>query len=93
MPYFVEKLDGSFELAEGELNIEELGQDIVAAYTVAEKFSRAMTFKGESLIKKPERRHRCADGSLKFRSEMTEEDIAFLNAKMEKARKARKKAE
>lgn len=90
--YILEKLDGSFELCEGTLNPEALGNDVVAGYTVAQKFARAMTFKAEDMQPKKERKFRCADGQLRYKHEMTEEDKKFLSDKMAKARAARKAA-
>ena len=92
MPHFIEKVDGSFEFVNADVNEENLGEEVVAAYVVSEKLSRTSTFKRETVAPKQERRFRCQDGTLKLKSEMTDEDIAFLNEKMAKARSARKKA-
>lgn len=92
MPYFIENADGSFELIEKDFVMEELSDDIVAAYTINEKISRTATFKRESLAPKAERRFRCRDGQLRAKSEMSDEDREFLKEKMEKTRAARGKA-
>lgn len=94
MPYFIEKPEDVFEKVEGELVVEDLAVDVVAAYVISEKVSRAATFKRESLVQKPARRFRCQDGVLRTKDEMSDADKAFLKAKMEKTRAARgKKAE
>ena len=92
MPYFIEKPEGVFEKVEGELVVEELAADVIAAYVISEKVSRAATFKRESLAPKPERRFRCRDGQLRTKSQMSQEDQDFLKEKMEKTRAARGKA-
>lgn len=92
MPYFIETVDGGFELIEKPFAMEDLTDNIVAAYTVNEKISRTSSFKREVLAPKPERRFRCKDGQLRTKAEMSDEDKAFLKEKMAKTRAARGKA-
>lgn len=89
MPYFEEKHDGTLVKVEEELNMETIGDDVLAIYTVNEKISRSTTFVRQSVAPKVERKFRCRDGQLKSRSEMNEDDIAFMKEKLQKARDAR----
>lgn len=89
MPYFIEKPEGQFTLIKGDLVVEELPDDIVAAYAVSEKISKTASFTRESLLPKKERRFRCRDGQLRTKSEMSEDDLNFLKEKMARTRAAR----
>lgn len=93
MPYFIEKPQGVFEKFEGELIVENLPADVVAAYVISERVSKQATFQRESLLPKKERRFRCRDGQLRTKSEMSEDDLAFMKEKMAKTRAARGKSE
>ncbi len=89
MSYFVERIDGQFELFQGTVDLGALPEDVLSVYIVSEKHTRTMSFNSESLVPKRQRRFRCQDGQLRTRDEMSQEDVAFLAAKMANARAAR----
>lgn len=87
--YFVIYVDGRIERVEGELNPENLGHDVESAYTVATVFKKQSVFKSESLVAKTERRIRMADGTMKFKHEMTADELAwYSNVRKEAAKRA-----
>jgi len=90
MPYFVENADGTYSLVDKDFVMEELGDEVVAAYTIEKKISRTVGFKSESLITKAPRRFRCKDGQLRTKEEMSEDDKLFMKQKMAKTRAAKK---
>lgn len=92
MPYFVEREGGVFEIVEKDFDMADLDEGVVAAYTIDQKVTRKTTFETERVKPKPERRFRCKDGKLRTKSEMSEEDKAFLSERMTKTRAARKSA-
>lgn len=88
--YFVEKADGSIEKVEAELNLDELGADVVAAYTVNEKFTRPVGFVATTVAKKNERAYMVPDGTggmiaIKT-SEMNAEQKAYRSEQMKVVR-------
>ena len=89
MSYFVERIDGQFELFQGTVDLGSLPEDVLSVYIVSEKHTRTMSFNSESLVPKRKRRFRCQDGQLRTREEMSLEDVAFLASKMANARNAR----
>lgn len=95
MPYFVEmtsgdvcKIDEEFDAATFDTN------DVEAVYTVARTYRMKRTLLPEGgKAKGAPRRYTLPDGSRKLRSEMSEAEINWLNAKIQKARDARGKKE
>lgn len=95
MPYFVEMTDGTIEKFEGDFDAQNFNDDgAEAVYTVARtyKMQRTLLPVGGKAKGAP-RRYSLPDGSRKLRSEMTEAEIEWLNAKIKKARDARGKKE
>ena len=88
--YFVEKIDGTIEKIDEDLNLEVLGGDVVAAYTVHQKFIRPVGFVATQVTKKNERAYMVPDGSggmiaLKA-SEMNAEQKAYRSEQMKGVR-------
>lgn len=81
MPYFVEKIDGSIEKVDAELNPETLAADVLAAYTVADVYSKQSVFKAKSMLPKINRRIKMPDGTMKFKEEMTPGELAWYREK------------
>ena len=77
--YFVEYQDGRIEKHEGVIDPAGLGGDVEAAYTVATVYAKQSVFQATDLVAKPDRRIRMADGSLKQKSEMTDEEKAWYS--------------
>lgn len=95
MPYFVEMTDGTIEKYEGDFDAQNFNDDgAEAVYTVGRtyKMQRTLLPVGGKAKGAP-RRYSLPDGSRKLRSEMTEAEIEWLNAKIKKARDARGKKE
>ena len=95
MLYFIEMTDGQIVKAEGEFDAQNFNDDgAEAVYTVARtyKMQRTLLPVGGK-VKGAPRRYTLPDGSRKLRSEMTEAEIEWLNAKITKAREARGKKE
>lgn len=95
MPYFVEMTDGTIVKAEGEFDAQNFNDEgVEAVYTVGRtyKMQRTLLPVGGKPKGAP-RRYTLPDGSRKLRSEMTEAEIEWLNAKIKKARDARGKKE
>ena len=95
MSYFVEMTDGTIEKCEGDFDAQNFSDDgAEAVYTVARtyKMQRTLLPVGGKAKGAP-RRYSLPDGSRKLRSEMTEAEIEWLNAKIKKARDARGKKE
>ena len=81
MPYFIEKIDGSIEKVDAELNPETLAADVLAAYTVADVYSKQSVFKAKSMLPKINRRIKMPDGTMKFKEEMTPGELEWYRAK------------
>ena len=81
MPYFIEKIDGSIEKVDAELNPEALAADVLAAYTVADVYSKQSVFKAKSMLPKINRRIKMPDGTMKFKEEMTPGELEWYRAK------------
>lgn len=77
MPYFIEYTDGRVEKFEGEVTPEELGPDVQAAYTVAKIYTRESVFKAKDLTPKIVRRIRLPSGELKFKEELTADELKW----------------
>ena len=74
MPYFIEYVGGEVKKFDGDLDPKSLGENVEAAYTIKEVYTKRPVFKAESLTPKIVRRVRMADGTMKLREEMTPEE-------------------
>ena len=95
MPYFIEMTDGQIVKVEEDFDAQTFsGEGAEAVYTVGRvyKMQRTLLPVGGK-VKGAPRRYTLPDGSRKLRSEMTEAEIEWLNAKITKAREARGKKE
>ena len=81
MPYFIEKIDGTIEKIDAELNPETLAADVQAAYTVADVYSKQSVFKAKSLLPKITRRIKLPDGTMKLKEELTPGELEWYRAK------------
>ena len=81
MPYFIEKIDGTIEKIDAELNPETLAADVQAAYTVADVYSKQSVFKAKSLLPKITRRIKLPDGTMKLKEEMTPGELEWYREK------------
>ena len=95
MPYFMEMTDGQIVKAEEDFDTQNFNSEgVEAVYTVGRtyKMQRTLLPVGGKAKGAP-RRYSLPDGSRKLRSEMTESELEWLNAKIKKARDARSKKE
>lgn len=95
MPYFVEITNGEIVKIEEDFDAANFDSEgVEAVYTVGRtyKMQRTLLPVGGKAKGAP-RRYSLPDGSRKLRSEMTEAEIEWLNAKIKKARDARGKKE
>jgi len=95
MPYFMEMTDGQIVKAEEDFDTQNFNSEgVEAVYTVGRtyKMQRTLLPVGGKAKGAP-RRYSLPDGSRKPRSEMTESELEWLNAKIKKARDARSKKE
>lgn len=91
MPYFIEYIDDRIEKKDGELNPEELGADVRAAYTVAQVFEKQSVFKAKNLVPKIIRRIKLPSGEMKLKEDLTPAELEWYLAKR-KAQLAKNRA-
>ena len=79
--HFIENIDGQIEKVEGELDPATLGPNVAAAYVVGSILTRKSVFSATDLTPKKERRIKMQDGiTMKYKSEMTAEELEWYSA-------------